>query len=267
MTEAIKVNNINVYYGKELIIKGLSFEVEQGEFFIIIGPNGSGKTTLLKTLGGTIKAKNGQISILQKSIDSYSRKALARSVAVVPQETQVDSPFTVSEIVMMGRTPHLGILEFEKDQDFKAALGAMKFTNVYHLKDRKLRELSSGEKQRVMIARALCQEPRIILLDEPTSALDLAHQLNIMDLMEKLKKERGMTIVMVSHDLNLAAMYADKLLMIRDGQAVSIGCPGEVLTFDKLEKTYGCVLLVDKHPAGKVPRVTLVPKKFLPTGS
>jgi len=263
MKVAISAKNINVYYGKNRIIKDLTFDVSCGEFFIIIGPNGSGKTTLLKTICGSISVKQGKITIFDKSIDQYSRKILARFIAVVPQETQIDSPFKVSEIVLMGRTPHLGILEFEKDRDFQFAADAMKFTNVYHLRDRKLTELSSGEKQRVMIARALCQEPSIILLDEPTSALDLSHQLNIMDLMERLKKERDMTVVMVSHDLNLAAMYADKLILIKDGQAVSIGKPKDVLTFDKLEKTYNCVLLVDEHPAGKVPRVTLVPQKFI----
>ena len=263
MKSAISVENINIYYGKNHIIKGLSFKVNSGEFFIIIGPNGSGKTTLLKSLCGSVSVKRGRVTIFEKPINQYAKKAIARFVAMVPQEAQVDCPFTVSEIVLMGRTPHLGLLEFEKDRDFQFARDAMKFTNVYHLRDRKLTELSSGEKQRVMIARALCQEPSIILLDEPTSSLDLSHQLNIMDLMEKLKKERNMTIVMVSHDLNLAAMYADKLLMIKDGQAVSIGKPLDVLTFDKLEQTYNCVLLVDEHPAGRVPRVTLVPGKFI----
>ncbi len=263
MKEVISVENIEVFYGDKRILKNLSFSVESGEFFIVIGPNGSGKTTLLKTLGGFIPFRGGKIHVFQKPLVEYSRKSLARLVAMVPQETPADSLFTVLEIVLMGRTPHLGILEFEKDRDFEAAIDAMHFTGVYHLKDRKLDELSSGEKQRVIIARALCQEPSIILLDEPTSALDLSHQLNIMDLMEELKKTRQMTVVMVSHDLNLAAMYADKLLLIKNGQSISIGPPHEVLTFDKLEKTYDCVLLVDKHPAGNVPRVTLVPEKFI----
>ncbi len=265
MKTAIDVKNINVFYGRNQVIKELSFCVSSGEFFIIIGPNGSGKTTLLKALCGAIPVRDGHIKILQKSLHEYSRKDLARIAAMVSQEIQHDCPFTVFEIVLMGRTPHLGILEFEKDYDFQVAMDVMKFTNVLHLKDRKLAELSSGERQRVMIARALCQEPRIVLLDEPTSALDLSHQLGIMDLMEKMIKERKTTVVMVSHDLNLAALYADKLLLIKDGEAVSMGIPENVLTFDKLEKAYNCVLLVDKHPAGNVPRVTLVPKKFIPT--
>ncbi len=264
MNEVIQVEDIEVFYGKEQhIIRGLSFEVQRGEFFIIIGPNGSGKTTLLKALAGVLRIKKGKISILGKPLALYSRRELARILAVVPQEPLADCPFTVFEIVLMGRTPHLGILEFEKDVDFEAAVDAMQFTGVYHLKDRKLSELSSGEKQRVAIARALCQQPSIVLLDEPTSALDLSHQLNVMDLMESLKKERKLTVVMVSHDLNLAAMYADRLLLIKEGQSVSTGNPEVVLTFEKLEQTYNCVLLVDEHPAGKVPRVTLVPKKFI----
>lgn len=266
MKTAISVEKINVFYGNNHVIKELSFSVLSSEFFIIIGPNGSGKTTLLKTLCGSISPRDGNIKVLQKPIRSYTRKALARIIAMVPQESLVDCPFTVFEIVLMGRTPHLGVLEFERDYDFQAAIDAMRLTNVFHLKDRKLRELSSGEKQRVMIARGLCQEPDIVLLDEPTSALDLSHQLNMMDLMEKLKRERELTVVMVSHDLNLAAMYADKLLLVKNGEAISIGNPDNVLSFDKLERAYNCVLLVDKHPAGNVPRVTVVPHKFLPTG-
>jgi iron complex transport system ATP-binding protein len=139
----------------------------------------------------------------------------------------------------------------------------MAITEVAHLADRKLDQLSGGEQQRVFIARALCQEPEIILLDEPTASLDISHQIRVMDLMEKLKIEKKVTVVMVSHDVNLAAMYGDKLLLLRSGEIASLGLPPEVLTFQNLEDTYGCKVLVDENPLGRSPRVTPVPKKFL----
>ena len=163
----------------------------------------------------------------------------------------------------MGRSPHLGILGLEQEIDLEIAKQAIAFTGVEHLANRKMDQLSGGELQRVFLARAICQEPQIMLLDEPTASLDLAHQGKIMDLMEKLKKEKGVTIVMVSHDVNLAAMYADRLLLLKDGKIVSCGLPGEVLTYQTLEEAYGCKLLVDESPLGKSPRITLVPQKFM----
>jgi iron complex transport system ATP-binding protein len=187
-------------------------------------------------------------------------------VAVVPQVAPVDIPFTVAEVVLMGRAPHLPWLGLERLQDREIAQRAMHFTHVDHLAGRRLDQLSAGERQRVLIARAICQQPRLMVLDEPTSALDLAHQVQIMDLLEQLRDSEGITVVMVSHDLNLAALYADRLLLMKQGNVVSLGEPAHVLTFDILEQTYGCVLLVDENPLKKVPRVTLVPKKLQTVG-
>ncbi len=155
------------------------------------------------------------------------------------------------------------MLGLEHEKDMEIAKQAIAFTGVEHLTHRKLDQLSGGEQQRVFIARAICQEPDIILLDEPTASLDLAHQVRVMDLMEKLKVEKGVTVVMVSHDVNLAAMYGDQLLLLSNGQIVCQGLPDEVLTFQTLEEAYGCTLLVDESPLGKIPRVTLVPQKFM----
>lgn len=262
MNKAIIADRISLSYDKRRILKELSFSVNKGEFFVILGPNGSGKTTLLKCILGTLKLQGGTIRVLNKPLRSYSRKELARLVAMVPQEIPTDCPFSVAEIVLTGRSPHLNLMGFEGERDLEIARQAMEFTAISHLANRKLVQLSSGERQRVIISRAICQEPRIILLDEPTASLDLAYQLNIMDLMEKLKEDKGMTVIMVSHDINLGAMYCDRLLLMKHGEAISLGLPSEVLTFEKLEKAYGCVLLVDKHPAGNIPRVTLVPEKF-----
>jgi len=263
MKSIIKVDRLSHSYGNQRVLDGVSLSVGEGEFYVIIGPNGSGKTTLLKAISGILKVRHGSVSILGKPDQAYSRKELARAVALVEQLSPVDFPFTALEVVLMGRSPHLGILGLERDSDLRIACQALEFTGVDHLANRKLDQLSGGEQQRVFIARAISQEPRIMLLDEPTASLDLAHQIRIMDLMEKLKSERGVTVVMVSHDVNLAAMYGDMLLLLKAGRIVSNGPPHEVLTFETLEQTYDCTLLVDRSPLGELPRVTLVPGKYL----
>ncbi len=263
MSKALSISKLTHSYGNRITLEDLSFSVRKGEFFIIIGPNGSGKTTLMKVSAGIEKYQEGRIDIFDKSDRRYSRKELARVVAYVPQTFPVDFPFTVKEVVMMGRSPHLGMLGFERDHDQKITEAAMSFTGIDGLAERKMDRISGGERQRAIIARAICQEPRIILLDEPTASLDLAHQIRIMDLMERLKEEKGVTIVMVSHDVNLAALYADTLLILKEGLSVGMGPPREVLTFENLEKAYGCILLVDQSPLGALPRITPVPRKFI----
>lgn len=258
MTTALTVNRVHYSYGHRPILDGISFSVREGEFFIIIGPNGSGKTTLAKTIAGTLRPEQGGVEIFGRPLRSYPGRMLARGLAVVPQAVPVDIPFTAAEVVLMGRSPHLGLLEIEKKGDIEIAERAMEFTHVEHLAGHRLDQLSGGECQRVLIARAICQQPRVMVLDEPTASLDLAHQTHVMDLMERLRKEQGTTILMVSHDLNLAAMYADRLLLLKEGKTVSIGSPEQVLTRETLETTYGCSLVVDKNPTRDVPRVSLV---------
>ncbi len=260
---AVTIEGLNHSYGKETVLKDLSFSVGLPEFFIIIGPNGSGKTTLLKTINGLIKPQSGKIEIYDQPYRSYSQMDLARLIAFVPQEILSDFPFTVQETVLMGRYPRLGLLRLESDKDRRIAEEAMAFTDVDHLARRKLYELSGGERQRVVIARAICQEPKIMLLDEPTASLDLGHQIRIMDLMEKLEHEKNIAIIMVSHDINLASMYGDRLLLLDKGRAVELGKPEDVVTFEKLEQTYGCVLMVTPSPVGDFPLVSQVPKRIL----
>lgn len=267
MKAALVARDLGHTYGRRPVLDSVSFSVNEGEFFIIIGPNGSGKTTLVKAISGAFKPRKGEIEFLGRSMQGASRRVLARNVAVVPQTPPADVPFTAAEVVLMGRSPHLGLLAVEKRKDLEAAERAMSFTNVQHLAGRRLDQLSAGERQRVLIARAICQQPRIIVLDEPTAPLDLAHQIQVMDLLERLRTEEGITVIMVSHDLNLAAMYADRLLLLKGGSVVSLGRPVEVLTFQTLEQAYGCVLLVDENPVKKVPRVTLVPGVVLRSGS
>ena len=199
------------------MLNGISLAIDRGEIAGIIGPNGSGKTTLLKLLSKVLKQESGSIRLMGRDLASMKHKEIARIVGVVPQGTSIAFSFTVREVVLMGRSPHLGILQMEQEADLKIADNAMGLTDTLELADRNIDELSGGECQRVIIARALAQEPKIMLLDEPTSYLDINHQLEIFDLIKRLNKERDLTVVIVSHDLNMAAEYCDRLILLKDG--------------------------------------------------
>ena len=263
MRHILDIKNISLNFRDKSILSDVSFSVSAGDFFVVIGPNGAGKTSLLKVLAGLQKAQKGMVTIKDKNILNYRRRNLSQIMAIVPQHIEVGFPFTVADTVIMGRSPHLGILGMEGENDFQIAEEAMKFTDVSHLTDRKLFQLSGGELQRVIIARAICQQPEIILLDEPTTALDPAHQLKIMDLMEKFRREHGTTIIMVSHDLNLASMYGDRVLLLKSGRVVKTGDPKSVLNKELLEDSYGCRIQIDESPLGGVARVTPIPDKYL----
>lgn len=262
MTAAIDIRQLSHSFGTQSVLGELTFSIEAGSFFIIIGPNGAGKTTLMKAIAGLLSPGNGEVRVFEKPLSSYRKKDLARLVAFVPQGAPLDFPFSVAEVVLMGRAPYHSTLGIEHESDFEIAAQAMRFTEVDHLSARRLDQLSGGELQRVMVARAICQEPQILLLDEPTASLDLAHQVRVMDLMENLKSERGITVVMVSHDINLAGMYGDQLLLLKEGRIVHQGPPAGVLNVELLENAYGCPVLIDEGPLGNLPRVTVVPRKF-----
>jgi len=260
MSCQIELLHVSLQYGLRDVVKDVSVQIEEGEFFVIIGPNGAGKTTLLKSITGLHRLTAGEILLRQRSVSKYSRKELARSLAMVPQHINAEFPFTVAETVIMGRYPHLGLLAVEGKRDLEIAEQAMAFTEVLHLADRRLGQLSGGERQRVIIARAICQQSKVLLLDEPTASLDPAHQLRIMDLMERLRQREQITIIMVSHDLNLASAYADRLLLLNEGRVAALGTPNEVLSGETLEQSYGCRLHVDEHPLLGTPRVSLLPR-------
>jgi iron complex transport system ATP-binding protein len=263
MKAAVTVEAITVGYGKETVLHELTFRVEAGEFFVVCGPNGSGKSTLLKAVAGLLRPLSGTVRLFGRDVASFGKRELARLVAHVPQFVPLDFPFTVAEVVLMGRSPHLGLFGLEGKSDMEKAREAMERTRVAHLETRTVDRLSGGERQRVFLAQALCQEPRILLLDEPTAALDLSHQVNFMDILEDLRSDQNLTIAMVSHDLNLAAMYGERALLLKAGRAVASGPPGEIFTFASLEETYGCVVVVSVNPLGGFPQVTPVPRRYL----
>ncbi len=262
MSPAIEVSDLRFSRGKTVILEEVSLSVDRGSFHMIIGPNGSGKTTLMKILAGIEKADTADLNILGSPLSSYTRKALARNIAFVPQSFSSEFPFKVEEMVLYGRSPHLGMLGVPGEEDLAVARKAMEFTGIDRLADRRVDLLSGGEQQRVSIARAVCQEAEVILLDEPTSALDLSHQILVMDLLEKLKNDQGTTVVMVSHDINLAAIYGDTLTLLFNGRIKATGSPAEVVDPSILEAVYGCTVLVDKSPFGELPRVSPVPGRF-----
>ena len=249
MNPAIDIRNLNFAYGERVVLDGVSVCVERGEMLGVLGPNGSGKTTLLKILSRVLAAGD-QVKVNGRDLRSYDRRELSRLFAVVPQENAVNFPYTVTEIVLMGRASHHSPLALEGKTDLEVARKSLELTETHSLADRYLHELSGGEKQRVVIARALAQEPEILLLDEPSAFLDLRHQVQILELMRRLNRERQLTIIAAMHDLNLAALFFPRLLMLNDGKIYRDGSPAEVLTEETIKEVYGIRVKVQQDSSG-----------------
>lgn len=258
---AINVEDLNYSYDDKKILNDINIKLEKNKFYSIIGPNGSGKTTLLKNIGKVLPIEKNCIYIDGKEIHSYKIKDLAKKMASVPQNTNIDFDFSVLDVVLMGRSPYLKRFENESDKDFKIAKDVMEMTNTWHLKDKTINALSGGERQRVIIARALAQQSEIILLDEPISNLDMQHQIEILDTVKYLNKE--VTIVAVLHDLNLAAQYSDYLIMLKDGEIVSYGKPEEVLTEAHIKNTYNMDTYIFKNPVTGKPHIIPISKNYI----
>jgi len=260
MNEIIEVHNLSYKYINEWVLSNINFDVIRGEILGIVGPNGSGKSTMLKLLSGVLKPVEGEILLLGRPLTELKHKAISRIIGVVPQNTVVGFPFTAQEIVLMGRAPHLSMFQMESQKDYKMVEQAMQYTNSLEFADRKINELSGGERQRVIIARALAQEPKIILLDEPTAHLDLKYQVEIFDLVRQLNQESQMTVVVVSHDLNLAGGYCDRLILLKNGEVYEIGSPKKILTEENIKAVYDAEVLVSPNPLTGSPHITLVSK-------
>ena len=256
----IEVNAISFRYHKDWVLQDISFRVEKGEFVGVIGPNGSGKTTLLKILYRLLTPQKGEILFNLAPMKRMDRADIAKRIAVVAQETQLLFPFSVLETVLMGRSPYLGHLTFEGQKDLEISKKAMEWTKILPFSERPMDELSGGERKRVFIARALAQEPEVILLDEPTANLDIHHQIDFLDLILTLNRERGLTIFMASHDMNIASEFCDRLILLQGGRIFKMGSPREVITKENIEKVYGCQVWIDQNPISGMPRIILLKK-------
>ena len=244
------------YDGRE-VVTGVEVELLRGEFLGLIGPNGSGKTTLLRALTGQLAPWSGEVMLEGVPMRRQARREVARKLAVVPQMSMPPFEFSVEAIVAMGRSPHLGRLQPEGPNDHAAVQRAMLLTHTESLADRPVTELSGGEYQRVVIARALAQDTPLMLLDEPAAHLDIGHQVEIFELLLRLNREEGRSILCVSHDLNLASRYCDRLVAMKAGEVVTSGTPAEVLTEERIGDLYDCRALVDTGPGGR-PRVNAI---------
>ena len=233
--------------GPAPVLDHVSFEIRRGAVVGIIGPNGSGKTTLLRLLSGTRRPTAGQVWLDGTPLPHLTRRAIAQRLAVVPQETQLAFEYTVLEMVLMGRHPHLGLFELEGPEDFAIARDGLRATGTSALEDRRFSTLSGGEKQRVVIAAALAQSSEILLLDEPTASLDLGYQLEVAALVTRLNRDRGVTIVVSTHDLNLAAAICQEIVMLRGGRVIASGPTAEVLTSDNIRQLYDVEADVQTH--------------------
>ncbi|WP_106496480.1 adenosylcobinamide amidohydrolase [Lentibacillus sp. Marseille-P4043] len=258
----IDVLHVSGGYSNEAILKDVSFRVNKGEFFGIIGPNGSGKTTLLKMMSGILPIKSGEITLNGESVSSYSVKDFAKWMAVLPQHTSQTFSYTVKETVSLGRYVHQkGLFQSSSEEDERVVQEVMKQTGVDHYQDDLLDRLSGGERQRVYLAQALAQNPQILLLDEPTNHLDLAFQKELLDLLKKWTNEKQLTVVSIFHDLNLASLYCDRLLMLHQGGIKTCDQPDEVLKAEKVQEVYETRIEKYPHPKIPKPQIMLVPEK------
>jgi|LGVF01.2.fsa_nt_gb iron complex transport system ATP-binding protein len=234
-------------YTDKNILCGFNATICQGEFIGLIGPNGTGKSTLLKCLSGLLEIKSGEIQLDGVNNITYSHRERAQKVAVVPQSFDIDYDFTVEDIVLMGRNPYLSYKSKESKNDYRIVMEAMEGTKTLQFKKRLYNTLSGGEKQRVIIARAIAQEPEIILLDEPTSALDIHHQIEIMELIRDLNLKKSMTVIAVLHDINLAARYCNRLILMNNGEVIVDGTPSQVINEENLKKVYDMKMLIQEN--------------------
>ena len=245
-----------------LVVDDVSLAIAPGELVGILGPNGSGKTTLLKMLAGTLMPSAGTIEFDRRRLSGWKRRDLARRIALVPQETHAPFDFTVLDIVLMGRFPHLGTFALEGPDDLAIAKQALAATGASAFEDRPFATLSGGEKQRVVIASALAQSPELLLLDEPTTSLDLGHQLDVQLLLTALNRDRGVTMVLSTHDLNLAAALCRHLILLRAGRVVAQGPTEDVLTPETVRALYGVDADVRRHPVAG--HLTVTPLARMP---
>jgi iron complex transport system ATP-binding protein len=257
MEYAIQASNLSGGYNSSFTLRNLTFNIEQGGFWGVIGPNGSGKSTLLKVLSKVLPLKDGKITINNQSLQQLSLQELARNMAVVGSEAHFTFPFRVFDVVLMGRIPFLTRLGAYSSRDRSIAENALKRTEVWEFRERLIHQLSSGERQRVLLARALAQEPKILLLDEPTAHLDLHYEIEIFRILKDLNVKDNLTVLAVSHNLNLMAEFCRTLIVLRDGSCRAIGAPSEILAPELLKDVFRIDCQVTQNPFSKAPAILL----------
>ncbi len=251
---AISIRELVFGYRQRVFFEKIDLEVESGEFLGIIGPNGSGKSTLLRLVGGILRVWKGEVRLLMRPIHQLTRREVARIVAFVPQESSFAFEWKVSDVVLMGRNPFLKVWEQPSVNDWRIVEAAMIQTGVYELRDESINEVSAGERQRVILARALVQQPEILLLDEATSHLDMFHRVEILQILSCLRAQ-GKTILFVSHDLNEAAVSCSRILLLSQGRIVACDTPAKVITAELIERCYGIAPVMTTHPLNRLPQV------------
>lgn len=254
------VQNVSHHFGNFPVLQNISFEIEQGELFGIIGPNGSGKSTLIRAMSGFFAPHGGKILLGNRSLSQYSKKQLAQRIAVLEQEGPALLPFTVEQIAAMGRYPWLKPLADLKEHDHQVIENVLKNLNLWDKRFQKVSTLSGGQRQLVSLARAMVQEPDILILDEPTTYLDIGHQILVMDHVRNWHLNNKLTVIMVLHDLNLAGQYCQKLLLLDQGQVKAWGTTEEVLEVHTLTQVYKTNLIKIEHPTLGVPQFLLISK-------
>ncbi len=255
----LQLERVTAGYGQGWALRDLSFVMQSGEMVGVLGPNGSGKSTLLRAITRMLPQVEGSLLLEGVPVQEYRRRQMARLLAVVPQETAIAFDFTVEEVVRMGRTPYLPRLGSLSHADRRVVEESLLRVGLAGMRRRSVRQLSGGERQRVLLARALAQEPRMLLLDEPSSHLDINHKVELFDLLSQLNHQHGLSVLVVSHDVNLTVEYVRRVLLLDDGRLVRDGTPGEVLTKEALEAIYHTRIEILDSPWSGVPQVWPVP--------
>lgn len=253
--KTLEAQDLTCAYDERNVLECLCLEARPGEVLGLIGPNGVGKSTLMRTMARLLRPRQGRVMLADQSLWDTSPKRIAQQLALAPQTNGTSWPVTVEQAVSLGRAPHRGWLMPLSKDDRQAVEEALEQTGLVHLRERRMTELSGGEKRRVVLARVLAQEPRVLLLDEPTSHLDLKYQSEILGLVQNLAHQDKLTVIVSLHDLNLAALYADRLALLSKGQLVAIGAPSEVLTTEQLSEVYDVPIVVTQHPLYSTPLV------------
>lgn len=235
----LSLQNVIFTYGSTVALKNISLTIREGEFIVLVGPNSSGKSTLLRVMAGSRRPEEGFVQLNSRALHTWPLRELAQTTTLVATESFFAFPFTVEQIVLLGRTPFIPRGGRETTKDRSIAADAMHETDVWHLRDRAIHQLSSGERQRVLLARALTQEPKLLLLDEPGAHLDVTHQVQFFECLRRLHKERGLTVVCALHDLAMAGRYADRVMMLKDGRLAADGTPKDVLTSSQIQNVFG----------------------------